>query len=216
MHDRISTSSFITATAACSTPLWEAWATHTTTPWPETIFGLYKTEVIRRRGPWRNLEEVEYATLEWGRLVPSSTIVRTDREYPPGGVRTALLSMPRRSGHGGRTQLTGSPKNPGRFRSSTSLTPNTFSRVHPASTNPPGRLSLNRRSVESCSRFVAAGFCGCGQLLKGPRRIPALASQRSQCLHPVLDSSEDCKDRYRRSDRSRVLRPSRPRAPQPW
>jgi transposase InsO family protein len=31
----------------------------------ETIFGLYKTEVIRRRGPWRNLEEVEYATREW-------------------------------------------------------------------------------------------------------------------------------------------------------
>ena len=24
-----------------------------------------KTEVIRRRGPWRNLESVEYATLEW-------------------------------------------------------------------------------------------------------------------------------------------------------
>ena len=31
----------------------------------ETIFGLYKTELIRKRGPWRNLEEVEYATLEW-------------------------------------------------------------------------------------------------------------------------------------------------------
>ena len=31
----------------------------------ETIIGLYKTEVIRRRGPWRNLEEVEFATLEW-------------------------------------------------------------------------------------------------------------------------------------------------------
>jgi putative transposase len=31
----------------------------------ETIFGLYKTEVIRRNGPWRNLEEVEFATLEW-------------------------------------------------------------------------------------------------------------------------------------------------------
>ena len=31
----------------------------------ETIFGLYKTEVIRRSGPWRNLEEVEFATLEW-------------------------------------------------------------------------------------------------------------------------------------------------------
>ena len=31
----------------------------------ETINGLYKTEVIRKRGPWRNLEAVEFATLEW-------------------------------------------------------------------------------------------------------------------------------------------------------
>jgi hypothetical protein len=31
----------------------------------ETVIGLYKTEVIRRRGPWRSLEAVEFATLEW-------------------------------------------------------------------------------------------------------------------------------------------------------
>ncbi len=31
----------------------------------ETIFGLYKTEVIWRNGPWRNIEEVEFATLGW-------------------------------------------------------------------------------------------------------------------------------------------------------
>jgi putative transposase len=31
----------------------------------ETVNGLYKTEVIRRRGPWRNLDDVEFATLEW-------------------------------------------------------------------------------------------------------------------------------------------------------
>jgi transposase InsO family protein len=31
----------------------------------ETIIGLYKTEVIYRRGPWRSIEAVEYATLEW-------------------------------------------------------------------------------------------------------------------------------------------------------
>jgi putative transposase len=31
----------------------------------ETINGLYKTEVINRRGPWRNFEAVEFATLEW-------------------------------------------------------------------------------------------------------------------------------------------------------
>ena len=31
----------------------------------ETIIGLYKAEVIHHRGPWRNLDAVEYATLEW-------------------------------------------------------------------------------------------------------------------------------------------------------
>jgi len=31
----------------------------------ETINGLYKTEVIRKRGPWKTIDEVEYATLEW-------------------------------------------------------------------------------------------------------------------------------------------------------
>ncbi len=31
----------------------------------ETINGLYKTEVIHRRGPWRSFEAVEFATLTW-------------------------------------------------------------------------------------------------------------------------------------------------------
>jgi putative transposase len=31
----------------------------------ESVIGLYKTELIRRRGPWRNLEMVEFATLAW-------------------------------------------------------------------------------------------------------------------------------------------------------
>jgi putative transposase len=31
----------------------------------ESVIGLYKTEVIRRRGPWPHLEAVEFATLEW-------------------------------------------------------------------------------------------------------------------------------------------------------
>jgi putative transposase len=31
----------------------------------ESAIGLYKTEVIRRRGPWKHLEAVEFATLEW-------------------------------------------------------------------------------------------------------------------------------------------------------
>ena len=31
----------------------------------ETVIGLYKTEVIRRQGPWRHVEAVEFATLVW-------------------------------------------------------------------------------------------------------------------------------------------------------
>ena len=31
----------------------------------ESVIGLFKTELIRRRGPWRSLEDVELATLEW-------------------------------------------------------------------------------------------------------------------------------------------------------
>jgi putative transposase len=31
----------------------------------ESVIGLFKTEVIRRRGPWWHLEAVEFATLEW-------------------------------------------------------------------------------------------------------------------------------------------------------
>jgi putative transposase len=31
----------------------------------ESVIGLFKTEVIRQDGPWRSLDDVEYATLEW-------------------------------------------------------------------------------------------------------------------------------------------------------
>jgi transposase InsO family protein len=29
------------------------------------VIGQFKTEVIHRRGPWRGLEDVEFATLRW-------------------------------------------------------------------------------------------------------------------------------------------------------
>ena len=31
----------------------------------ETVVGLYKNELIRRRGPWRSLDHLELATAEW-------------------------------------------------------------------------------------------------------------------------------------------------------
>ena len=31
----------------------------------ESVIGLFKAEVIRRKGPWRSVEAVEFATLAW-------------------------------------------------------------------------------------------------------------------------------------------------------
>ena len=31
----------------------------------ESMIGLFKTELIRKQGPWKNLDDVEFATLEW-------------------------------------------------------------------------------------------------------------------------------------------------------
>ena len=31
----------------------------------ESVIGLYKTELIRNKGPWRGLDDVEFGTLEW-------------------------------------------------------------------------------------------------------------------------------------------------------
>ena len=31
----------------------------------ESVIGLFKTEVIRHAGPWKGIDDVEFATLEW-------------------------------------------------------------------------------------------------------------------------------------------------------
>jgi len=49
----------------------------------ETINGLYKTEVIRRRGPWKNLDDVEYATLEWVDWFNHRRILEPIGDIPP-------------------------------------------------------------------------------------------------------------------------------------
>ena len=49
----------------------------------ETINGLYKTEVIRKRGPWRNIEAVEFATLEWVDWFNNSRLLEPLGWLPP-------------------------------------------------------------------------------------------------------------------------------------
>ena len=49
----------------------------------ETINGLYKTEVIRKRGPWKNIEDVEYATLEWVDWFNNRRLLEPIGDMPP-------------------------------------------------------------------------------------------------------------------------------------
>ncbi len=49
----------------------------------ESINGLYKTEVIRRRGPWRSLEAVEFATLEWVEWFNNRRLLEPIGNIPP-------------------------------------------------------------------------------------------------------------------------------------
>ena len=49
----------------------------------ETIIGLYKTEIIRKRGPWRNLDQLEYATLEWVDWFNHRRLLQPIGDIPP-------------------------------------------------------------------------------------------------------------------------------------
>jgi putative transposase len=49
----------------------------------ETIIGLYKSEVIYKRGPWRNLEMVEFATLEWVNWFNTKRLLEPIGYIPP-------------------------------------------------------------------------------------------------------------------------------------
>ncbi len=49
----------------------------------ETINGLFKAEVIHRRGPWRNFEAVEFATFEWVDWLNNRRLLEPIGNIPP-------------------------------------------------------------------------------------------------------------------------------------
>ncbi|MBN8633668.1 MAG: IS3 family transposase [Rhodobacterales bacterium] len=64
----------------------------------ETINGLFKAEVIHRRGPWRSFEAVEYATLEWVDWFNNRRLLEPIGNIPPAEAEanfyTALETEP--------------------------------------------------------------------------------------------------------------------------
>ena len=63
----------------------------------ETIIGLYKAEVIDHRGPWRNLDAVEYATLEWVDWYNHRRLLTSIGDIPPAEKELAYHRQQRES-----------------------------------------------------------------------------------------------------------------------
>ncbi|WP_395517195.1 IS3 family transposase [Pseudorhizobium flavum] len=59
----------------------------------ETINGLYKAEVIHRRGPWRNFEAVEFATLEWVDWFNHRRLLEPIGNIPPAEAERRYYAM---------------------------------------------------------------------------------------------------------------------------
>ena len=61
----------------------------------ETINGLFKAEVIHRRGPWRNFDAVEYATLEWVDGFNRRRLLEPIGNIPPAEAEANFYAMER-------------------------------------------------------------------------------------------------------------------------
>jgi transposase InsO family protein len=59
----------------------------------ETINGLFKAEVIHRRGPWRNAEAVEFATLEWVDWFNHRRLLEPIGNIPPAEAEAAYYAQ---------------------------------------------------------------------------------------------------------------------------
>jgi transposase InsO family protein len=59
----------------------------------ESIIGLYKTEVIRPRNPWRGVETVKYATLEWVDWFNNRRLLGPIGDIPPVELERAYLDL---------------------------------------------------------------------------------------------------------------------------
>ena len=59
----------------------------------ESIIGLYKTELIRRRGPWKHVEAVELATLEWVDWFNNRRLLESIGDVPPAEFEAAYYAQ---------------------------------------------------------------------------------------------------------------------------
>ena len=70
----------------------------------ETIIGLYKTELVRHRGPWRGLDDLELATLEWVDWFNRRRLHHHNADRVPPAEAEDLHYRQQHSGHQAETQ----------------------------------------------------------------------------------------------------------------
>lgn len=61
----------------------------------ESVIGLFKTEVIRRRGPWPGLDAVEFATLEWVDWFNKRRLLGPIGNIPPAEAEERYYAQPK-------------------------------------------------------------------------------------------------------------------------
>src|SRR5262249_52681982 len=66
----------------------------------ETINGLYTTELIKPRKPWRTIEEVELTTAEWVHWFNHRRLYEYNADMPPAQLEAAYYAQRRRPAAG--------------------------------------------------------------------------------------------------------------------
>ena len=160
----------ITATAACnisasatpngsptttSSPRSAPRATASTTPWPSRFNGLYKWELIYRQGPWRGLDDVEFATMtyvDWFNHRRLHGEITDDASYTTPAEAEAAYYRQTTTGHRGRHPIARAVTRPGavHMARAPSSDPNLAPGSIPAwFDGPPGRPCAHGRVVST-------------------------------------------------------------------
>ena len=103
----------------------------------ESIIGLFKTEVIQRKGPWRHLEAVEFATLTWvdwfntrrllepiGYVPPAEYEANYYRQLTEGGARRQPAASTEHNGNAAERPQDFLPTIPNEVRMAEQMTTN--------------------------------------------------------------------------------------------
>ena len=88
----------------------------------ESVIGLYKTELIHKRAPWKDLDQVEYATLEYVDWFNHRRLLEPIGDIPPAE-KEANYHREQEPSPASWTQVKHSPANPVRFTAGRSPAP---------------------------------------------------------------------------------------------